>query len=152
MSHPLKAPHCWNEIGHKHTDGKHYFCAYDIMHPLLERPIMKGPKSKWSYSPVNEMVFFQILTATSNITSHMQQVQHAKGRGLGLSKDKKKGMVRNRTITWLVFSSYHQARKSVESPLGQEELGSNTKHTYKYDEKYLRPIFYLAHTVPFQVG
>lgn len=40
-------------------------------------------------SPVDEMVFLQVLTATGDVPSHMQKIQHGQGGGLVLREDKR---------------------------------------------------------------
>lgn len=40
-------------------------------------------------SPVDEVVFLQVLTATGNVPGHMQKIQHSQGGGLVLWEDKR---------------------------------------------------------------
>lgn len=39
-------------------------------------------------SPVDKVIFLQVLTATGNVPSHMQKIQHGQGGGLVLWEDK----------------------------------------------------------------
>lgn len=40
-------------------------------------------------SPVDKVIFLQVLTATGNVPSHMQKIQHGQGGGLVLWEDKR---------------------------------------------------------------
>lgn len=49
-----------------------------------------------AHAPVDEVVLLQVLTPTGNVTGHVEQVQHGKGGGLILPKDKGHTWVKSR--------------------------------------------------------
>lgn len=51
-----------------------------------------------AHLPVDEVVLLQVLTPTSNVTGHVEQVQHGKGGGLILPKDKGHTWVKSRNM------------------------------------------------------
>lgn len=46
-------------------------------------------------SPVDEVIFLQILTATGDVPSHVQKVQHGQGGGLVLWGDRRAALMRS---------------------------------------------------------
>lgn len=44
---------------------------------------------KTTDSPVDKVIFLQVLTATGNVPSHMQKIQHGQGGGVVLWEDKR---------------------------------------------------------------
>lgn len=58
-------------------------------------PVCK-PCPGCAHLPVNKVVLLQVLTPTGNVTGHVEQVQHGKGGGLILPKDKGHAWVKSR--------------------------------------------------------